>query len=88
VGSPGDGPVGPRRVEIRRCMNGVGIVTSVGFSFHITELSTSLFWHVTQNRLMDTDISRTAWRLKIGLIDVQKHGSTNTDSTVLFVRVM
>jgi len=34
VNSPEDGPVGPKRVEIRRYMNKIEIVTSVGFSFH------------------------------------------------------
>jgi hypothetical protein len=34
VNSPEDGPVGPRHVEIRRYMNKIEIVTSVGFSFH------------------------------------------------------
>jgi hypothetical protein len=31
VNSPEDGPVGPKRVEIRRFMNKIEIVTSVGF---------------------------------------------------------
>ena len=35
VSSPEDGPVGPKHVEIRRYMNKIEIVTSVGFSFHI-----------------------------------------------------
>jgi hypothetical protein len=34
VNSPEDGPVAPKHVEIRRYMNKIGIVTSVGFSFH------------------------------------------------------
>jgi hypothetical protein len=34
VNFPADGPVGPKRVEIRRYMNKIEIVTSVGFSFH------------------------------------------------------
>jgi hypothetical protein len=34
VNSPEDGPVGPKHVEIRRYMNKIEIVTSVGFSFH------------------------------------------------------
>jgi hypothetical protein len=34
VNSPDDGPVGPKHVEIRRYMNKIEIVTSVGFSFH------------------------------------------------------
>jgi len=29
--SPEDGPVGPKHVEIRQCMNKIEIVTSVGF---------------------------------------------------------
>jgi hypothetical protein len=33
VNSPEDGPVGPKHVEIRRYMNKMEIVTSVGFSF-------------------------------------------------------
>jgi hypothetical protein len=37
VNSPEDGPVGPKNVEIRRYMNKIEIVTSVGFSFHILE---------------------------------------------------
>jgi hypothetical protein len=35
VNSPEDSPVGPKHVEIRRYMNEIEIVTSVGFSFHI-----------------------------------------------------
>jgi hypothetical protein len=35
VNSPEDGPVGPKRVEIRRNMNKIEIVTSAGFSFHM-----------------------------------------------------
>jgi hypothetical protein len=35
VNSPEDGPVGPKHVEIRRYMNKIEIVTSVGFSFHM-----------------------------------------------------
>jgi hypothetical protein len=31
VNSPEDGPVGPKHVEIRRHMNKIEIVTSVGF---------------------------------------------------------
>jgi hypothetical protein len=34
VNSPEDGPVGPKHVEIRRYMNKIEMVTSVGFSFH------------------------------------------------------
>ena len=30
-----DGPVDPKHVKIRRYMNKIEIVTSVGFSFHI-----------------------------------------------------
>ena len=33
VNSPEDGPVGPKHVEIRRYMNKIERVTSVGFSF-------------------------------------------------------
>ena len=33
VNSPEDGPVGPKHVEIRRYMNKIEKVTSVGFSF-------------------------------------------------------
>jgi len=33
VNSPEDGPVGPKHVEIRRYMNKIETVTSVGFSF-------------------------------------------------------
>jgi len=33
VNSPEDGPVGPKHVEIRRHMNKIETVTSVGFSF-------------------------------------------------------
>jgi hypothetical protein len=32
---PEDGNVGPKHVEIRRYMNKIEIVTSVGFSFHM-----------------------------------------------------
>jgi hypothetical protein len=35
VNSPEDGPVGPKHVEIRRYMNKIEIVTSVGFLFHM-----------------------------------------------------
>jgi len=35
VNSPEDGPVRPKHVEIRRYMNKIEIVTSVGFSFHM-----------------------------------------------------
>jgi len=35
VNSPEDEPVGPKHVEIRRYMNKIEIVTSVGFSFHM-----------------------------------------------------
>jgi len=35
VNSPEDGPVGPKHVEIRRYMNKIETVTSVGFSFQI-----------------------------------------------------
>jgi hypothetical protein len=37
VNSPEDGPVGPKHVEIRRFMNKIEIVTSVGFSFHMVK---------------------------------------------------
>ena len=33
MNSPEDGPVGPKHVEIRRHMNKIETVTSVGFSF-------------------------------------------------------
>ena len=33
VNSPEDGPVGPKHVQIRRYMNKIETVTSVGFSF-------------------------------------------------------
>jgi len=33
--SPEDGPVGPKHVKIRRYMNKIETVTSVGFSFHM-----------------------------------------------------
>jgi hypothetical protein len=35
MNSPEDGPVAPKRVEIRRYMNKIEIVISVGFSFHM-----------------------------------------------------
>jgi hypothetical protein len=35
VNSPEDEPVGPKHVEIRRYMNKIEIVTSVGFSLHM-----------------------------------------------------
>jgi hypothetical protein len=35
VNSPEDGPVGSKHVEIRRYMNKIEIVTSVGFLFHM-----------------------------------------------------
>jgi hypothetical protein len=34
VNSPEDGPMGSKHVNIRRYMNKIEIVTSVGFSFH------------------------------------------------------
>jgi hypothetical protein len=34
VNSPEDGPVGPKHVKIRRYMNKIEILTSVGFSFY------------------------------------------------------
>jgi len=50
VNSPEDGPVGPKHVEIRRYMNKIEIVTSVGFSFHmetvrLSEMSTPIILH-------------------------------------------
>jgi hypothetical protein len=38
VNSSEDGPVGPKHVEIRRYMNKIETVTSVGFSFLILGL--------------------------------------------------
>jgi hypothetical protein len=35
-----DGSVGPKHVEIRRYMNKIEIVASVGFSFHMLERCT------------------------------------------------
>jgi hypothetical protein len=40
VNSPEDGHVGPKHVEIRRYMNKIEIVTSVGFSFHMLKRCT------------------------------------------------
>ena len=40
VNSPEDGPVGPKHVEIRRYMNKIEIVTSVGFLFHMLKRCT------------------------------------------------
>jgi hypothetical protein len=37
VNSPEDGPVGPKHVEIRRYMNKIEIVTSVGFFISYVE---------------------------------------------------
>jgi hypothetical protein len=37
VNSPEEGPVGPKHVEIRRYMNKIEIVTSVGFLFHMLQ---------------------------------------------------
>ena len=42
VNSPEDGPVGPKHVEIRRYMNKIEILTSVGFSFDRITLSIPL----------------------------------------------
>jgi hypothetical protein len=39
VNSPEDGPVGPKHVEIRRYMNKIEIMTSVGFSFPLAIIS-------------------------------------------------
>jgi len=36
--SPKDGPVGPKHVEIRRYMNKIETVTSVGFSFLMSKI--------------------------------------------------
>jgi hypothetical protein len=41
VNSPEDGPVGPKHVEIRRYMNKIEIVTSVGFLFHMLKRCTA-----------------------------------------------
>jgi hypothetical protein len=40
VNSPEDGSVDPKHVEIRRYMNKIEIVTSVGFSFHMLKRCT------------------------------------------------
>jgi hypothetical protein len=40
MNSPEDGPVGPKHVEIRRYMNKIEIVTSVGFPFHMLKRCT------------------------------------------------
>jgi hypothetical protein len=40
VNSPEDGPVGPKHTEIRRYMNKIEIVTSVGFLFHMLKRCT------------------------------------------------
>ena len=37
MNSPEDGPVGPKHVEIRRYINKIETVTSVGFSFLMLE---------------------------------------------------
>jgi hypothetical protein len=37
VNSTEDRPVSPKDLEIRRYMNKIEIVTSVGFAFHITK---------------------------------------------------
>jgi len=42
VNSPEDGPAGPKHVEIHRYMNKIETVTSVGFSFLIQHLLSSL----------------------------------------------
>jgi hypothetical protein len=40
VNSPEDGPVGPKHVEIRRYMNKIERVTSVGFLFRMLKSCT------------------------------------------------
>jgi hypothetical protein len=58
VNSPEDGPVGPKHVEIRRYMNKIVIVTSVGFSFRMFERQ------VRNKRLYEV---RIHWRYTSGL---------------------
>jgi hypothetical protein len=53
VNSLEEGPVGPKHVEIRRYMNKIEILTSVGFSFHklkgckVQKLKKEIFCKVT-----------------------------------------
>jgi len=44
VNSPEDGPVGPKHVEIHRCMNKIKTVTSVGFPFLMLFIQLFCFW--------------------------------------------
>jgi hypothetical protein len=56
VNSPDDGPVGPKHVEIRRYMNKIEIVTSVGFLFHTLKRCTV---QSAQNRFYENKLFRT-----------------------------
>ena len=59
VNSPEDGPVGPKHVEIRRYMDKIETVTSVGFSFlmHYSNYNL-LFWCL----MLDSKFSCMFWR--------------------------
>jgi hypothetical protein len=46
VNSSKDGPVGPKHVEIRRYMNKIEIVTSVGFPLHMCD------WHLYKDLIV------------------------------------
>ena len=48
MNSPEDGPVDPKHVEIRRYMNKIEIVTSVGPSFHLQFIFTfyTLYYNI------------------------------------------
>jgi hypothetical protein len=54
VNSPEDGPVGPKHVEIRRFMNKIEIVTSVGFFISYIEKM-----HGTKSLKCDSKTSTT-----------------------------
>ena len=70
VNSPEDGPVGPKHVEIRRYMNKIEIVTSVGFSLHILNVMSP--GRLNFVRWLQTSVGLTygtcfllpSWRLK------------------------
>ena len=50
MSSPEDGPVGPKHAEIRRYMNKIETVTTVGFSFLIEEFTSNSEVHSINTR--------------------------------------
>jgi hypothetical protein len=60
VNSPEDGPVGPKHVDIRRYMNKIEIVTSVGFSFYMLKECTVQKLKISITHLI---LKSTLWQL-------------------------